>query len=362
MIRSPTSATITRRLWQELDLLCRTRVGIAPIAADLAAVLRRLVGADATALFWLDEKGLPDGFFHEDSPAAVQDLFLNEFERLFVGERELNVFALARKRDARIGHLLAPGKDYFQSNTYNLLVRESGHRHTLDLRVDAGGRPRVVVLLFRTQGPGFGENEAKTLERIAPYLEQALCRALAPEEWLGEVEQTGHLLIDTEQSRIVLLDDDAVAMLRHANQRGAGINLGQRPDAVPQFLRHLLPQAADRLHRDRQLRLPIPGGALLASARFVHAPDTRQTSGLPNVLVELRRIQPHRVNVVRKVLSLKLSPLQREIAVLAGLGHPRADCATVIGVSHEALKKHLRVVFAATGTQDWDSLGRTLNL
>jgi hypothetical protein len=37
------------------------------------------------------------------------------------------------------------------------------------------------------------------------------------------------------------------------------------------------------------------------------------------------------------------------------------DCATVIGVSHEALKKHLRVIFAATGSQDWDSLGRALN-
>lgn len=361
MTRAPLSATLTRRLWLELDLLCRARVGIAPIAAELATVLRQIVGADAAALFWLDEAGLAEGFFHEDSPAAVQDLFLNEFERLFVGAREINVLALARKQGARVGHLLDPAPDYYRSNTYNLLVRASGHHHTLDLRVDVADRTRVVVLLFRAQGPAFGESEARTLDRAAPYLEQALCEALPPEDWHGESVQTGHLLINAEQNRIVLLDEAAVAMLRSANQRGTGINQGQHPDAVPQFLRHLVPHAAHALARDRQLRLPIPGGALLANARAVHAPDAKRAPDGPHVLVELRRIQPRRVDVVRKVLSLKLSPLQREIAVLAGLGHPRVDCATVIGVSHEALKKHLRVIFAATGSQDWDSLGRALN-
>ena len=53
------------------------------------AVLRTLVGADAAALFWLDAQGRPEGFFHEDSPAGAQDLFLNEFDRLFAGRTRI---------------------------------------------------------------------------------------------------------------------------------------------------------------------------------------------------------------------------------------------------------------------------------
>ena len=85
-----------------------------------------------------------------------------------------------------------------------------------------------------------------------------------------------------------------------------------------------------------------------------HGPATNQ------LLVELSFHRPRRMEVVRRVLSLPLSPLQREIALLAGLGHARADCVAEIGVGPEALKKHLRVIFSATGAQDWDSLSRTL--
>ena len=105
-------------------------MGVAPIAPDVAKLLRKLAAADAAALFWLDDQGMPEGFFHEDSPPEVRDLFLNEFERLFVGEGETNVLALARYQGRAIGRLLSPDADYFRSNTYNLLVRAGGHHHT----------------------------------------------------------------------------------------------------------------------------------------------------------------------------------------------------------------------------------------
>ena len=94
----PTAALQARR-WQELDLLCRLGLGLAPIAPDVCALLRQLAGAVAAALFWLDEEGLPEGFFHEDSPDSVRDLFLNEFERLFVGPHETNVLAATAAED-----------------------------------------------------------------------------------------------------------------------------------------------------------------------------------------------------------------------------------------------------------------------
>ena len=340
---------VHRRHWQELDLLSRVGVGVAPIAPDLVGLLRKLVGADAAALFWLDDQGMPEGFFHEDSPAVVQDVFLNEFERLFVGEGETNVFALARRQGKPIGHLLSPGADYFRSNTYNLLVRASGHHHTLDLRVDVDGRARAVVLLFRAPGRPFGDDEAEMLRRAASYLQRAIEGAQSPDYWRARIDRAGHVLLDEACQRILMMDEEAASILSAANLKGLGQRA--RPATLPDFFRRL------DVRTGRSLRLPVPGGALVASARTLHAPR----GGPPgSVLVNLNIERPHRMEVVQRVLSLKLSPLQREIALLAGLGHPRSDCGPVIGVSAEALKKHLRTIFAATGTQDWDSLSHAL--
>lgn len=348
-----------RHIWHELDLLCRIGVGLAPIAPDLTALLRRMVGADAAALFWLDEFGLPEGFHHEDSPDSVKDLFLNEFERLFVGEREINVLALSQRKDRCVGHLLAPGADYFQSNTYNLLVRASGHHHSLDLRVDVNGRARAVVLLFRTAQRPFADEEAAALLRAAPYLQRAIEISLPPDAWQGLGSQHGHLLLDGTAQRIVLMNDPALDLLRNAGQRGMGWREGIPPKTPPPWVQRLLAQP------DRPLHLPVPGGVLVAQVHPMHAPSPAMAGpgggAPPHLLVALSLKRPMRMDVVRRVLALQLSPLQREIALLAGLGHARADCVSRIGVSPEALKKHLRAIFTVTATRDWDDLARALS-
>lgn len=353
----PTDAQ--RPLWQELDLLCRIGIGIAPIAKDLAALLRQLIGADAVAVFWLDAQGLPEGFYHEDSPPEVQDIFLNEFERLFVGANEINVFALANHRGRRIGNLIAPGRDYFKSNTFNLLVRASGHRHTLDLRVEVDGRARAVVLLFRAPGQAYAEPEAEVLQRIAPCLERALSAAQPPEVWRGRTARSGHVLLDSGGQRILLVDAEAAALLKSANRRGMGLNAQARLETPPAFLRELCQTLGER-RPAAQAGFAIPGGALVAHARAMHPPDAAAGVFPSQILVELREVCPTHLDVIRRVRGLKLSPMQREIAFLAGLGKARADCTEAIGVSAEALKKHLRVIYAAAGVSDWEELSRVL--
>jgi DNA-binding CsgD family transcriptional regulator len=339
-----------RNLWQQLDLLTRIGVGIAPIAADLVGLLRRLVGAEAAALFWLDDQGMPAGFFHEDSPPEVQELFLHEYERLFVGKGEINVFDLAHRRGRAVGHLLEPDADYFRSNTYNLLVRPSGHHHTLDLRIDVDGRARAVVLLFREVGRPFADDQAAVLGRALPYLQRAIEKSQSPDDWQTRYQRGGHILLDAAGERVLMLDEEAAAILRGSPLRGLGLQRSSRPAAPPDLLRRLDARSG------RSVRLPIPGGALVASARILQSPG-----GAPDaVLLDLAVERPRCLDVVRRILALKLSPLQREIALLAGLGHPRSDCVRVVGVSPEALKKHLRAVFAATGAGDWESLARVL--
>jgi len=347
-------------LWQELDLLCRLGLGLAPVAPDVCAALRQLGQADAAALFWLDENGLPEGFFHEDSPSSVRDLFLNEFERLFVGPHEINVFALAQQDGPRVGRLLVPDARYFRSHTYNLLVRASGHHHALDMRVEVPGRDgmvvRAVVLLFRERrgdggGIPFGTTQVEVLERAGAHL----ARAFAPQSttaWDANIDgPVGHVLLDAASQHPVLADATALQLLQHAQLRGLGLNHPANATALPPDLAHLL--AARPGH---PALIPVPEGMLHVHAHVLLPP----AGGPPQRLLTLQLQRPRRIDVARRVLALPLSPLQREIALLAGLGHPRAECAAHTGVGHEALKKHLRTVLRAAGASDWDSLAAVL--
>ena len=341
-------ALAQQRLWQELDLLCRLGLGLAPIAPDVCAVVRALVGADAAAVFWLDEHGLPEGFFHEDSPASAQDLFLNEFERLFVGEGETNVVALARANGPAVGRLLAPDAQYFRSNTYNLLIRAGGHHHTLDLRVEVQGRTRAVLLLFRARGEGFGAADAAVLERASASLQRAFGPGPVAAHMLPPRPEgaTGHIVLDAIGQRPVLADGAALALLQGARLRGLGV-LGANATLPPDLALRLGVRPGCASH------LPVPHGLLLVQAHELLPP----AGGTAQWLITLQLQRPRQIDVVRRVLQLPLSPLQREIAALAGLGHARAHAGPLTGVGDAALKKHMRSILEAAGASDWNELG-----
>ncbi|QNP58743.1 hypothetical protein [Paenacidovorax monticola] len=344
------------RLAQKLDLLCRLGLGLAPIAPDVCAVLRQLVGADAAALFWLDEHGIPEGFFHEDSPASAQNLFLNEFERLFVGEHETNVFALAQPQGRPVGRLLAPDARYFRSNTYNLLVRASGHRHTLDLRVEVQGPTgpvtRAVVALFRAPGRAFGDAEAALLTRALPSLQRAFAPGgVRPLQAQPPQGANGHVVLDAASGHPVLADDAAIALLQRAGLRGLGLQHNPLGTALPPDLLHRL-----KARPGQSSHLPVPGGILQAQAHALHATP----GSAAQVLLTLQLQRPRQIDVVHRVLQLPLTPLQHEIAALAGLGHARADCTARTGVSNAALKKHLATILDVAGASDWGALAQHL--
>ncbi len=352
-----------KNIWNELDLLCRIGVGLEAIAPDVSRLVRELVGADAVAIFWLDEIGMPAGFFHEDSPASIRELFLNEFDRLFVGEREINIFSLAQNTGARVGHLIAPDHSYYQSNTFNLLVRPSGHHHALDLRVDIRGQARAVVLLFRTQGTAFGEEQAILLDRVAPYLQRALSPELAESGWRGDTDVSAHMLVDIQGRQILMCSEHAAVLLGGANLVGAGLSLTGDGNAPPKFVRELCERIRLGGHGmpSPTCSFSVPGGRLRATAVRLRTPGAVTGPSSSQILVMLEFLRPASLDTVRKVVALEVSPLQREIALKAGLGHARSDCTASLGVSNEALKKHLRVIYAAAGVSNWEELASVLD-
>lgn len=343
----------SKRQWTELELVCTAGVGLESVAPDICRLLREMTGADAGALFWMDETGLPAGFFHEDSSPAVRDLFANAFEALFTGESELNVATLITRRDRALGHLIAPPAEYWQSNTYNLLVRASGHHHTMDLRVDEEGAARAVLLLFRARArPGFDTADLEILRLAQPVLRRALRLSPAPLRW-RETGASAHLLVDRTGTRLLFSSPSATGLLQQANLVAQGVPVTGALVAPPAFAPGLC--ATLSAGGRAACLLAVPAGRLQVTAEALDG-----AGGEAAVLLTLRHQAPDRLRIVQRVLGLDLSPRQKSILMAAAGGASRLDAARQTGTSPEAMKKHLATIFEATGVRAWGELARVV--
>ena len=341
-----------RRRWLELRLLCRPNIGLAAIAPPVCRLAREIVGADAASLFWLDPQGMPLGFFHEDSPLEVRDLFVNEFERLFVGENEINVFSLANAAGAPCGTLIAPSPDYFRSNTHNLLVRPSGHHHSLDLRVDGEDGGRAVLLLFRDDRAAFTDRDAATLTLFDPLLRRA-GTSVADTKWTGADGASGHLIVDGASLRIVAMSDGVEALLRNSNLVGRGLSLTGPLQTPPRFIAELCRHASRTGSGVAQAI--VPAGRLAAEASSMRAPGSDPALP-PQILVTLRHEAPTGMAAIAPILERRLSPLRSEILLYAATGGGRDTLSQTFGISKEAAKKHLAAIYRTIGVGRWEDI------
>jgi DNA-binding CsgD family transcriptional regulator len=62
------------------------------------------------------------------------------------------------------------------------------------------------------------------------------------------------------------------------------------------------------------------------------------------------------IAVIEYLFAKALTGMQREIAFLAVLGHPRSQCGERLGVGAPALKKHLQAIFRQTMVDGWNGL------
>jgi len=343
-----------KRKWHELDLLCHAGAGIASIAPAVCRTLREIVGAEAVSLFWLDEQGMPAGLFHENAADSALDLFVNEYDRLFTGPSEMNVSQVAAMSGQPVGKLMNPGRDYLRSNTLNLLVRPSGHFHTLDLRVDVASRPRAVVLLFREQQRPFADSDAFFVTQALPYLRRAI-ECHSTEGPLERMELSGHMLVDRSGTKLLAMSDEASILLKACTIVGQNVRLTGPTILPPRFAEDLCRRLETSAFAQELIDIPL--GRIRVSARQMRAPFAEVDR---QVLLSFEMERPRRLKIIENILDLPLSPLQRSIALVAATGGSRADCLSSTGVGREALKKHLAIIYRASDVSSWEELAKTL--
>ena len=247
---------------QELDLLSRTGVGLPAIAPAVTALLRQIVGAQTGVVIWVDASGMPTGVHHEHPNEVTQALFMNEYERLFSGEGEINVSWAARQRGQACGRLLHPPSSYYRSNTYNLLLRGDHYRYMLDLRIDVDGVPQAIVTMLRPPGKAFDENDAITLNSLLPAMQRCCDKGDNALHGRNEEGGLGHLMVSADGQHIHMGNEDGLALLRKSRLVGQYIKLLGAMQTVPHFVRDLWLRLHAAQQEVVQTTVDLPGGAL----------------------------------------------------------------------------------------------------
>ena len=127
-------STAQIHLHEELDLFARTGLCIAPIAPALASVLQRLVGAEGCFIGWFDERGVPEGFFHNSAGHCTSDFF--EQYEAFLGPDKFNISWIANHK----------------------------------------GTTRMMAGLFRTEAQPFSDDDAHRLHALILALQMAVVK------------------------------------------------------------------------------------------------------------------------------------------------------------------------------------------
>lgn len=343
------------RRWAQLRLLCCSGLDLMAVAPDALKVAHDLVPHAASALFLTSHDGAQQATYHEDCPVAVQQLCAAGGS-LFEGAAEWNVRRLVTRRGApKVGQLWKPPREYFSSNTYQLLVRGCGHHHTIDARLEVHGQRIGVVSLFREPGLGFDAQDLEDLARIAVHLEHAAKFQAAPGTAADGEAELQAMVVATSRGDVVASSLAAQALLEQIPLTGAQWPDRRRlPPACLRLIEALKGGEAFAWHLP-SCSLPLAGGTLELHAQWmlppgeVPAADALALANRGLVGITLTRRTPVPLRVWRNLGTASLSPRQMEVAFWMGLGGGREAARARMDIGEAVLRDCVRAVYDRLG-------------
>lgn len=345
------SAIERRRLHEKLRLLCATGAGLEAVAAPISALARDLIGAKSGSIFWLDPTGNPGGFFHDDAPVEIKDFFVAHIEDLFSNPEEINMMGLILSKGPPIGQFIgkAATQALAASNVGKYLSQPLGHHHLLDVRVDHEGQGIAVLCLWNGFDRPFSVRDVAAMEPVRAQL----CLAAVPRQgnlhWRSSTSRTPHLITDTSGQRLFSIDLECETILLAGHLLGQQIPMAGELRNAPSFCQQLAALLGEG--EQARLHIPVANGRLELTAsigRLRNGDESR-----PYMFVAVDHQIALEVRAVEWLSTLPLTYLQKRVALYAMQGGKRGDCEDRFGVSPEALKKHLRAVYDATGVGSW---------
>jgi hypothetical protein len=353
--RPKPDAWAARRDMEHLRLLCRCGAGLPAIAGPFCRLSRDIIGADSAALFWLGDDRKAAGFFHDKAPPELKDLFVTRFDELFGSPDQITMYDFINEGGASIGKTLADGflERWLKGNIHRYLCVPLKHYHMLEMRIERHGQGCAGLFAWNPEERPFTKRDVALWSPVQALAEHAARADESQQVWRKVGEGLGHFITDISGRTLVAIDPEAESFLKDGHLLLQNVSMTGPVNDAPSFAWSLAEQLA--VQATSSVTLSVANGRLVA--RATRTRTVRSGEVMPEMMhVALHREVATNVLAVEYLMNLSLTPFQREIALFAMTGGARSDCSAELGASDEALKKHLRPIFAATGATRWADL------
>lgn len=336
-----------------LRQLCSLGLPAPLLLPSLLPVLRDLVPASHAGFFFCDEGGHITNLYAERmlSPQAMA-VFHDRHSQTQFRQQYLQRVAAARPVSRRSVTPEAEASHYRRDVLGPLQIA-----HFLYAVVRHRGQPIGQLSLYRGEDDApFSAADEDALAGVLHYLGEALSvltpgQATPPHEVFVE---EGLALLD-EQGRELFADAHWPRLIRLAQGSTiAPANALADRETLPRFVQAVLaavtaaPQATHRVE-----------SAWGQFAFHRHAMASEHGARATALRIARRAVEP--LLLVQGAANLKLSPQQREAAVLMAQGHSNASMAERMGVSINTAGYHAKQVFAQLDVHERSAIARVLS-
>lgn len=335
---------------QHLKRLCCLGLDGKALVPELLRALHPLVPSHSKVFFWVDDRGeISDAYgespeFYELIPTYFAEI--HDRPGFLPHIASFRSFAREAPTVTQLSH--RTGKALYASIFYDGIMRPAGYHDIAYVRVKEQGRPRGLMLLGRERGKSLlsGQEEAVLLQ-LAPYI----AHALNPPRGVDDGEEDGRdtgLLVFGPRGKLEYASPKGKEFLFLATHPVVSPSvpwsgkIGQ--GAVPAVLARLCGKLGANLQDEGApvLHHRNPWGSFTFRAHPLKGgtPDEE----LVGVTVE-RRI-PRRLFLWSRAEALGLPPKQAAVCVYIALGLSRAAIAQELKISLDAVRWHVRELYA----------------
>lgn len=316
--------------------LCCTQLPLLTIAPDIFHYLNVLIPHDAYGMALTYPSGEPYILYYKNlNPQSMR--YVQENTELFLNlKTESHIRWLNCPTLPKVGNLLRPDDPYFHSLTYQMIVRQSGLHHTLDLRLERNHIPAGGLTLYRHMSHPFSQQDHHLLEQAGIYIEYALNHQMNEKDD-DTIDADQALLIVNVQNELVMMTDAAQELL---NLLPIHYDFWEPYKALPKSCYQVINELKYGQNIPK-LNLTIPNGILTLRAEWLNAQNTVESC----IAIHLKRSLPRSLIILKKLEELELSPQACQVAFSLITGMSKNEILEKLVISPAVFKDCIKAIY-----------------
>jgi DNA-binding CsgD family transcriptional regulator len=333
--------------------LCCLGLSSEAIMPDLMKALGRVMDCHSGVFMWFDGKGQIRNIFVDIFLPQVVNLYVTEYENL-KNPYGPDLPAVAQKGKT-LGNYRVMPQGFYKTDMYNLICRPYDQHYMLDAIIKDNETALGALMLYREKGHRqFTRAEQARLAQLVPYIQHAILSdnsVIGDERPLEDFTAVSRGIILADLSgRISHIDDkarEALFWTEEANFSQGGDLLAQMDTTLKSLVDRLC-RNMDRIRRSENaaapsIRLKHHCGELHLNATLLQAYQPG-LQDLVSIAITLKRHKP--LAIMSRLENLPLSPKQKELSLLVGMGHSAGEIAEKLNISQNTYKEYLQAIYA----------------